>query len=229
MECMEITLFWATKMNEIGMDLGHQFLLSIKTPLLDQLRVRSHIIIAALPVSSIESDDWLPYDLTNDQPLLKSIADSMLALGITDFSNEVLEDGIIDLAKATVNLSVTLYEFTLYSLKVTLPELYERLQDCLESMLRSHLTALAESLGLQEDRNIKSFLLQSMRFIYATVIPCLESWIEEETGRVALKLAEYRTVSEKQHNDLKEYSHLKVTRKRSSMYLKRPSTADDEI
>ena len=211
------------------MDLGHPFLLSIKTPLLDQLRIRTDSILASMHITSKDSDSWLPYDLTTDQTLLKSITESMVALGVNDFSNEVFEDGVIDLTRATINLCVVIYDFTLYSLKVALPELYDRLQESLESLLRSHLTALTETLGLQEDRNVKSFLLKSMRFISATIIPCLETWMEEETGRVTLKLAEYRSAVEKQHKDLKEYSHLEIPRKRSSVYLKRPSTGDDEI
>ena len=211
------------------MDLGHQFLLSIKTPLLDQLRIRMESILVSMPTPSIESIFWRPYDLTDDEALLKSTTESMVALGIQDFANEVFEDGVIDLTKATVNLSVSLYEFSHYSLKITLPEMCDRLQDCLETILRSHLTALTESLGLQGDRNMKSFLLKSMRFIYATVIPCLEVWIEQETGRVPLKLADNRTTIEKQHNDLMEYSHLEVSKKRSSVYPRASTGGDDEI
>ncbi|KAI6654648.1 Exocyst complex component 8-like [Oopsacas minuta] len=228
-ECLEIALFWTAKMNEIGMDLGHTFLLSLKTPLLAQMKIKIESVLKTLPNAAIDTCYWLPYDLINNETLLNEITEKMIGLGVQDFSNEVFEDGIIDLTRATVELSVILYDFTYYSLKITLPEFSGHLQDCLQELMRAHLEVLIESLGQQEDRNMKSFLLKSMRFLFATVIPCLEDLIEEETGRVTLKLSEYRLMIEKQHADLKEYSHIELPKKRSSVYLKRHSVAGDEI
>ena len=227
---MEIGLFWAVKLNDIGMDLGHTFLLSIKTPLLAQLRISADNIIQSLPSAVTDPLHWLPYDLTNDKTLLKEITDILTNLGVSDFSNEIFEEGIIDLTRATVDFCVILYNFTLYSLKIALPELSDQIQDCLHDLMRGHVSVLVESLGLQEDRNMKSFLLKSMRFLFATIIPCLENWIEDETGRVTLKLTECKTSLEKQHADLIEDSHLVVPKKRSSIYAKRASVfKDDEV
>ena len=227
---MEIGLFWAVKLNDIGMDLGHTFLLSIKTPLLAQLSVNTDSIIHSLPNAVTDPIYWLPYDLTNDKALLKEITDKLTSLGVSDFSNEIFEEGIIDLTKATVDFCVILYDFTLYSLKIVLPELSDQIQDCLHDLMRGHVSSLIQSLGLQEDRNMKSFLLKSMRFLFATVIPCLENWIEEETGRVTLKLTDCRNSIEKQHKDLIDDSHLVVPSKRSSIYVKRASVfRDDEV
>lgn len=227
---MEIGLFWAVKLNDIGMDLGHTFLLSIKTPLLAQLRVNTDSIIQSLPSADTGAGHWLPYDLTDDKTLLKEITDKITSLGVSDFSNEIFEEGIIDLTRATVDFCVILYDFTLYSLKVALPEISDHIQDCLHDFMRGHLSVLIESLGLQGDRNMKSFLLKSMRFLFATVIPCLENWIEEETGRVTLKLTDCRISIEKQHKDLVDDSHLVVPKKRSSIYVKRAGVyGDDEV
>ena len=226
---MEIALFWADKLHEIGLDLGHAFLLSIKRPLLDQLRVNADQILDSMPRPSPGTDFWMPYDLINDLTMLKTITERMIAIGIADFSTEVYEDGVIDLTKSTVNLCVSVYDFTLSSLKITLPELYDQLQECLVDILKGHDGVLTEILGKETDRNMKAFLLKSMRFMFATLIPCLENWIEDETGRVALKLSECRVLMEKKHEELKKDSHLELPKKRSSIYVKSPGIGDDEV
>ena len=50
----------------------------------------------------------------------------------------------------------------------------------------------------------------------------LENWIEEETGRVTLKLTDCRISIEKQHKDLVDDSHL-VVPKNQIFYLREES------
>lgn len=188
-ECIEIAQGAAAILHDIGLDYRHIFLTCVEKALLNQLEDSTKFIIETIPRASLDSTAWKPYNLKKDQALLKKTSNKMRELGVEDFSNLVF-DGVIDLASATVRFTELVCDICLQSLKIDLPELHRLLQKCLFDMINEHNASILEVFEKTQEMEVRLFLLKNLDFLWATVIPCLENIIEDEVGKPPLRLTE---------------------------------------